>query len=250
MRLALAFAGLLLCAAAADAKAVKIEHDSPALEFTYEWPAQAAAISKLDRRFEAEARREYRRHLKMGHQDKQLYEQQQRGSVSDFYSKKWSAAGESQRLLSLQYQHATYTGGAHPNTDYGALLWDKRLKREIKVASLFRRAVAFETSTRGPYCAALAAEHRKRRGNDRQPGLAEFNECPQYSNLAIAPMDKDTNGRFDTIAFVASPYTAGPYSEGEYEIDLPVTRQLIAAMKPAYRSSFEAQRQRSGAGAG
>jgi len=243
MRLALPFACLLVCGAGAYAKPVKIQHDSPALEFTYEWPAQAAAIPMLDRRFKAEADREYRRHLKLGREDKQLYEQQQRGSVSDFYSKKWSTAGESSRLLSLQYQHGTYTGGAHPNTDYGALLWDKKLERQVKFDDLFLHVRAFETLTRDRYCSALAAERRKRRGKDWQPGLAEFNQCPKYSYLAIAPVDRSHDGRFDTVAFVASPYTAGPYSEGEYEIDLPVTRQLITAMKPVYRGSFEPQRQ-------
>jgi hypothetical protein len=243
MRLLLLSACLLLCSAVAAAKTVKIQRDSPALEFTYEWPAQAAAIPALDRRFKTEAEREYRRHLTLGREDKRLYQQQQRGSVTDFYSKKWSTAGESPRLLSLQYEHATYTGGAHPNTDYGALLWDKKLNREIRAGSLFLHAASFETLTRKRYCSALMQERSKRRGKDWQVGVPEFNQCPEYSDLAIAPIDKDRNGRFDAIAFVASPYTAGPYSEGEYEVVLPVTRRMIAAMKPLYRSSFEAQRQ-------
>jgi len=73
--------------------------------------------------------------------------------------------------------------------------------------------------------------------------LPEFNECPKYSDLAIAPVDKNKDGRFDRLGFIASPYVAGPYAEGEYEIELPVTPQLIAAMKSTYRSSYEAQRQ-------
>ena len=61
--------------------------------------------------------------------------------------------------------------------------------------------------------------------------------------LAIALVDRNKNGRFDSIHFVASPYIAGPYAEGEYEISLPVTSQLISGIKPEYRSSFERQRQ-------
>ena len=88
---------------------------------------------------------------------------------------------------------------------------------------------------------AAPAERQKRREGEKFGG--DFDQCPKYSELAIAPADKDKDGRFDTIAMVASPYVAGPYVEGEYEIDVPVTRQLIAALKPAYRNSFEAQRQ-------
>ena len=41
---------------------------------------------------------------------------------------------------------------------------------------------------------------------------------------------------------VADPYVAGSYAEGRYEIRLPVTAAFVAALKPEYRASFEAQR--------
>jgi len=84
MRLAVPFACLFHCGGAADAKLVKIEHHSPELEFTYEWPAQAARVFALEHRFRAEAAREYRRHLNLGREDKRLYAQQLRGTVSDY----------------------------------------------------------------------------------------------------------------------------------------------------------------------
>jgi hypothetical protein len=122
------------------------------------------------------------------------------------------------------------------------LLWDLSLGREIRIEDQFIRASSFAALTRVPYCAALAKEQLKRREGEKLD-LPEFNECPKYSDLAIAPVDKDKDGRFDTIAFMASPYVAGPYAEGEYENELPVTRQLLAAMRPAYRASYQPQRQ-------
>src|SRR4051794_6997272 len=121
----------LLCTAAADARPVKISHKSAALEFTYTWPAEAAAIPALDRKFRAEAAARYRQSLSLAREDQKVYQQQKRGSIADFYSKEWTTAGESRRLLSLQSQHSAYTGGAHPNTDYGALLWDRERSREV-----------------------------------------------------------------------------------------------------------------------
>jgi hypothetical protein len=241
-RVVVAAACLLPAAANGRPNAVKIERNSAVLEFTYEYPAEAAAIPALDRRFRAEAAKEYRRHLAMGREDKKLYRHEQRGSVTDFYSKQWSAAGETPRLLSLQYEHATYTGGAHPNSDFGALLWDRRLNRPVAIAKLFGVPASFEALTRAGYCKALDAERSKRREGEKLD-LPEFNACPKYSNLAIAPVDKNGDGRFESLDFVASPYLAGPYAEGEYEITLSVTAKLIAATKPEYRASFEVHRQ-------
>ena len=189
----------LLCTAAAQQGASKISHNSAALDFTYEWPAQSAAIPPLDRQFRIEAAANYRRSLSLGRLDQKLYEQQGRGSVADFYLKKWTSAGESHRLLSLQYQHSAYTGGAHPNTDYGSLIWDRKRSRPVNVSSLFLRSATFERLTRTDYCAALDAERRKRRGKEWKLGLPEFNACPNFSELAIAPVDKHRNGRFDGI---------------------------------------------------
>ena len=100
---------------------------------------------------------------------------------------------------------------------------------------------SFSAATRASYCKRLDAERAKRRQGEKLGG--EFDQCPKYSELSVYPADKNRNGRFDRITFVASPYVAGPYVEGEYEISLPVSSALIAAMNPEYRSSFEVQRQ-------
>ena len=38
------------------------------------------------------------------------------------------------------------------------------------------------------------------------------------------------------------PYVAGPYVEGHYELDFPMTPAMLEAVKPAYRSAFSAKR--------
>lgn len=231
----------VLLATSAEARPVKIERNSKALEFTYEWSAEAAAVPALDRRFRTEAAKAYRGALGISAEEQKIAREQKRDYNPQFYSKQWSTAGQSRGLLSLQYQLGAFTGGAHPNTSYGALLWDRRLVRQIDVGALFLRQDAFPGLTRIAYCKALNDERRKRRQGEELSG--EFGQCPRYADLAISPVDKDKDGRFDEVAFVASPYTAGPYAEGEYELVLPVTRQLIAAIKPVYGASFEAQRQ-------
>jgi hypothetical protein len=227
---------------AAATKPHKVVRNSDALEFSYQWPAEAAAIPALDTRFYKEAKKALAEAQANAREDQQLAKEQERDFNGHYYSMTWSSAGETPRLLSLQSAFDTFEGGAHPNQSYDALLWDRILKREIKVDEQFLRGGSFAALTRQPYCKALAREQSKRREGEKLD-LPEFNQCPKYSDLAIAPVDKDKDGRFDTIEFMASPYVAGPYAEGEYENELPVTRQLMAAMKPAYRSSYEPQRQ-------
>jgi len=240
MKRTAAFALLALTAAAAGPH--KVVRDNATLEFTFEWPAQAAAIPGLDLRFYKQAKKDLAEAEANALEDQKLAKEQERDFNGHYYSMTWSSAGQTPRLLSLQGGFETFEGGAHPNHSYDALLWDRSLGREIEIEDQFLRGGSFAALTRGPYCKALAREQFKRREGEKLD-LPEFNECPKYSELAIAPVDKDEDGRFDTLDFIASPYVAGPYAEGEYENELPVTRQLMAAIKPAYRASYEPQRQ-------
>lgn len=235
-------AATLLLAAAAAAGPVEIEHGSGALKFSYQWPAEVASVPALERKFRAELSKAYHEALANGLEDQKLYHAQGRKGVEDFYSMTWISAGETSRLLSLQSELSTFTGGAHPNTSYDALIWDRKLNRKTSMDSLLGAPGKLAVVTRPAYCRALDSERSKRRRGEKLD-LPEFNACPKYSDLAIAPVDSNKNGRFDAIAFVASPYLAGPYVEGEYAIKVPVSAKLIAALKPEFRASFEAQRQ-------
>jgi hypothetical protein len=61
--------------------------------------------------------------------------------------------------------------------------------------------------------------------------------------LTILPADRSHNGRFDTIHLIADQDRAGSHAEGAYDISVPVSMNIMLALKPQYRASFEAQRQ-------
>jgi hypothetical protein len=234
--------GLILPALALTVAATphKLVRNSSALDFKYEWPAEAAAIPALDLRFYTDAKHELAEAWNGAPEDKREYEQEGRGSVRDLSLTKWTTAGQSSTLLSLRGDYEVYTGGAHPNYDIMELLWDRQRGRKIKFGDLFTTRDGFVPILRPSYCRKLAKEHVKRTGD---PIEKEFWRCTNLSDVAIIPTDGDKNGRFDKIDFVAAPYVAGSFAEGEYDIPLPVTPRLIAALKPQYRDSFEPQRQ-------
>jgi hypothetical protein len=232
----------LALAAPAAAKSFNLALKTQDLDFSYQWPAEAAAIPTLDHRLRADMSKALTEAKANARDDVKLARQQQRQFNQHYFSMKYTAVGQSPRLLSLESENGVFEGGAHPMTTYDALLWDRRQNRAVTVASLFVHPGDLSAVTRTFYCKALDAERNKRREGMKMD-LAEFNACPKYSELAISPVDRDKDGKFNDLNFVASPYVAGPYSEGEYPITVPVTPQFLAALKPEFRSSFELYRQ-------
>lgn len=230
-----------LVAAAAAARPFKAELKNADADFAYSWPAEVSAVPALVKRFSADMRKQRAETIAGGKEFNAMRKKMGGAPVGYMHATEISTAGQSARLLSLEIGYAEYSGGAHSNYGYDSLLWDRRANREIPFGALFIRPGSFTALTRPSYCKALDAERLKRREGEKLEG--EFAQCPKYSDLAIAPADEDKDRRFDTIRFIAAPYTAGPFSEGEYALELPVTRQLIAAIKPLYRPSFEPQRQ-------
>jgi hypothetical protein len=152
----------------------------------------------------------------------------------------WETAGQSGRLLSLEGSFWGFTGGAHGNGSTTALLWDRARNVRIDLQQILIAGQSWTGAIRQPFCVLLDRERVKRRGGPLEQG-GMFSGCPAYKEVTVVIADKNGNGRFDHIQVTADPYVAGPYVEGSYDIELPITAAMIARLKPEYRSSFEAQ---------
>ena len=53
-----------------------------------------------------------------------------------------------------------------------------------------------------------------------------FNQCPKFAELADHPQGPGKGGPMTTMLFHADPYVAGPYVEGDYDVELPVSAAL------------------------
>jgi hypothetical protein len=225
----------------ASAKPVKTERVSNALEFSYEWPAKAQAIKGLHSYLSSDLEKAFRQAGADADDDQRAAHSNNYPFRQHSYSMSWDSEGESVRMISLEGDLAWDSNGAHPNTSTKALLWDRQPDRQLAISDLFSAPAAFQAKTRAPYCKALNAERLRRREGEKLEG--EFSQCPPYKDLAILLVDRNHDQRFDHILFIAPPYVAGPYVEGDYEISLPATSDIVAALKPEYRSSFQVQRQ-------
>jgi hypothetical protein len=211
------------------------------LQFHYEWPVEVAAIPALSRRLSGEME-SWRSRLNAGARSELDYRNKNGFPFHGYQgSMKWTAAGQSPRLLSLAGAFEEYTGGAHGNYGTRALLWDRATASEQTFAGLFMDKASPAALMTQPWCKALDAQRAEKRQGQKLGG--EFDQCPKLGEIVIVPTDADANGAFESLRLIANPYTAGPYAEGSYTVDLPVTPAIIAALKPEYRASFELQRQ-------
>ena len=229
---------LIVLAAYAAAPPAETAGPGELLEFAYDWPEEATAIPALRQRFERERAAENRQAIADARED-----QRQRPPEVEFighsYSKSWASMGQSPRLLSLAAELYTFTGGAHGNTSWDAIVWDRRAGRQIPASGLFAKPAAFQALSR-PYCTALDEQRAEKRGESLPlSGDDWLIRCPSLAKQAVVPVDTDENGRFDTFRVLIAPYEAGPYVEGSYEVDVPVTPAIRASLRPEYRADFD-----------
>lgn len=224
--------------AAPAAKPFMYEEKNDLVEYHFAWSAEAAAIPQLVDRFRAEMEKDKAELLANAREDKANRDKQDFPFNAYTSSTDYATAGQSPRLLSLSVDASSYTGGAHGNYGTNGLLWDRQAAKEIEIADLFAEPANMDRLLTQRWCDALNMAREEKRG-EPVSGNGMFDECPKLSEIAIVPTDKDKNGRFERLILTASPYVAGPYVEGSYEIDLTVTPDLIAALKTDYRDSFE-----------
>lgn len=217
----------------AEARAEKIENDL--IDFEYAYPAAAAAIPALRQQLDAELAKQKAALVASAKEERAAAKDDGRDYHPLGHWQEWQVVANLPSWLSLSAQVGTYEGGAHPNSHFETLLWDKTAGRDREPLALFDKP-ALEAAIRDKFCAALDRERVKRRG---QPVKRDqmFGEC-------IDPLEEvvilgSANGQaFDRIGVLIAPYEAGPYAEGSYEVTLPVTDAVFSAVKPPYRQFF------------
>lgn len=223
--------------AAPQAKPHNVEIKTDLYEFTSTWPAEAEAIPALAQRLRAEEEKR-KSELSGGAEEEKAYMEKEGMEYQQYsLSTVYETGGQSDRLLSLRVDVGGYEGGAHGHYAVGSLLWDRATNKEIKFADLFSDVANRDRLLTQRWCDALNKAREEKRGAP-VGGDDMFEDCPSFDDIAIIPVDSNKDGRLDRLLMVASPYVAGPWVEGAYEIELAVTPETIAGLKAEYRPSF------------
>ncbi len=222
----------------ADARSVKVEN--PLVDFEYGYPASAAAIPALRAILEKDIVRQKAQVMADARSDQLEAKKASFPFHAHSLSYDWKVVTDLPRWLSLSTLVATYTGGAHPNYVFDTLLWDKTAHVRRDPLDLFVSKAALSHAIRKDFCVALDKERAKKRGEPKKAGSTdEFDACIDPAAETVILGSRGRTG-FDRVGILVPPYEAGPYAEGDYEVTLPVTPAVIAAVKPQYRAAFSA----------
>ncbi len=153
----------------------------------------------------------------------------------------WKVVADLPGWLSLSEEISTYTGGAHGNYTMRSLVWDRKAGRAHDGIALFTSPAALEAALGDRFCDGLDRERAKRRGAPVPADSDDqFDKCPGIDELVV--LVGSSNGRtFNRLTLYAGPYVAGPYAEGDFQVDINIDRAILAAVKPEFREAFSAR---------
>ena len=207
--------------------------------FTYRWPAQVEALPGLRAHLAAD-QAERKRTLA----DEAAGARQVAAADPDLrfvpytLEVEWQVVADLPGWLSLSQSNSHFEGGAHPNSGFDSVVWDRKAGRARVPRDLFVSTKALDAALRGPFCDALDRERAVRRGEPVNRASGDgFDACiaPSEQTLILGSTDRK---RFNRIGLLVAPYAAGPYAEGSYDITLPVTPAVLQAVKPEFRAAF------------
>jgi hypothetical protein len=145
----------------------------------------------------------------------------------------WFLAADAAPLVALRALWFEDTGGAHPNHGGASLLWDVAANREIQPKALFRPEADMSRLDKA-ICDAVAQAKTHREG---AAPLNDTFSCPKWSQTVLVPAPSATPGKIGGLTAIIDPYVVGPYSEGDYEVTVPVSA-FQGLLAPAYADAF------------
>jgi hypothetical protein len=205
-------------------------------EVTLKLPEGLASEPDLHARLYAEGVRDLKQFAEGSSEETEEIQAQGESAMPYAREIDWSVAGETGKLMSLRKVAYESAGGAHPNTVYSALLWDRAIKKPVKPAALFKKGTDFSKLDR-TLCDAARAAKKKKLGKDYQADSADTWTCPKWQDTAFVLTPSTVAGKAGGLTFLLSPYEIGSYAEGPYDITVPLSA-FAGALSPAYADEF------------
>lgn len=223
---------------AAGERMIETRSEADGLTFSFAWPEAVRAVPAAQRWLEARMAAQKAAAVKDARADRAARQAEGYDFAGHDFEESWAVRAMTPRLASLAGSNARFTGGAHGSLAFLGRVWDRRTGRAVAPAALFGRAGLAPLRQR--FCNALNAERAERRGEPVTPTADDdfMTGCPRFADVVVVPEDGDGDGRVDTIAFDVAPYTAGPWAEGAYTVEVPLTRADVTRVVKAYRGEF------------
>lgn len=142
----------------------------------------------------------------------------------------WVTTYRGKRLMGLAKQ-SMLGPGAHPVFEEETLIWDLGRRGKIDLWGLFSSAPEAKAIVRQAFC-PLATAIVKKRNCD----MVEDIECPDLPAADHLAITSSSNEKIDQLTVLLGRFRG--HAESDYEVDVPITPELLALVKPEYRSEF------------
>ncbi len=219
------------------AAASDVRQSDDLIEFAYAYPRDAAAIPRLAEWLDNDRATRRDVLLAAARRDRAAAEKAGFPYRRHGHLQKWQTVTNTPRFLSLSAQIDTYQGGAHGMTSFATALWDRNRARQLQPLDLFTSGEAFDAAIREAFCAAIKRAKAAKGIVAAEAADSPFARCPPASAQTVWLGSSD--GRYlDRMTIAIAPYEIGPFAEGSYKINVPVTGALVAAVKDEFQRDF------------
>lgn len=220
-----------------NASASAVRESNGLVEFAYAYPREAAVIAELAAWLDGDRTTRRDALIAAAQRDKAAAEKAGFPYRQHSHLQTWKIVSNTPRFLSMSAEIQTYTGGAHGMTSFATLLWDRNRAKRLQPLDLFTSGEAFDAAIRDRFCAGIKrAKAAKGIFREESPD-SPFGKCPPASAQTVWIGSSD--GRYlDRMTIAIAPYEIGPFAEGSYKINVPVTGALVDAVKAEYAQSF------------
>ncbi|NIJ35759.1 hypothetical protein FHR22_000408 [Sphingopyxis panaciterrae] len=223
--------------AAKNAPASDVKEKNDLVEFAYSYPSEAAQIPKLAAWLDNDRATKREALVTAARRDREAAEKDGFPYHAHSHLQKWQRVTATRRFVSLSAEIDTYMGGAHGMQSFDTLLWDRNHATQIKPLDMFTSGEAFDKAVNDDLCAAIEREKAVRGIEWVRGGDDPFGKCPSASAQTVWLGSSD--GRYlDRLTIAIGPYEIGPYAEGSYKINLPMSAALANAVKPDFARDF------------
>ena len=222
---------------AKGAPASDVRERNDLIDFAYAYPKDAARIPELARFLDTDRQVKREALIAAAGRDKAASEKEGFPYRAHSHLQTWLRVTNTPRFLSLSAEIETYVGGAHGMEGFDTLLWDRGKRRMLKPLDLFTSPETFDVAIADEFCArirqAKAAKGIMSSGAADASAGGAFAACPAASAQTVWLGSSD--GRhIDRMTIAIAPYEIGPYAEGSYKINVPMTAKLVDAVKPEF----------------
>jgi hypothetical protein len=195
--------------------------------FAFAWTEAAAAVPALDRELRSRAR------ASRAEVEGLVPYAAEHPDGRFFHEEIYSLDADLPELLALTSVVSDYSGGAHGWSGTGSLIWDRAAGREIGLMDLFADRPAARAEIERLFCPTLLDVTRRAFAQHGGRFDGPCRGLPEEMALIVG-----ASGRIETLRVTESELHG--YAGGQYDLYLPVTAELIAAMHARYLPAFAA----------